>query len=868
MTAERWVEVRALLQRALELTVEQRAEFVKQQASDPELAAEVSGLLAFERESDGMFSVETWKMAVPGAAIDAMVGESTIGSYRLLKELGRGGMGAVYLAERADGVYQQQVAVKILQDSIFTPALAERFKQERQLLARLQHPGIARLLDGGVTSSGRPYLVMEYVAGKPIDVFCEAKGLDVRARLQLFLRMAQAVQAAHQQLVLHLDLKPANILVTAEGEPRLLDFGIARLLSEAGDGASQTEATLRLLTPRYASPEQASGAPLGVASDVFSLATLLYKLLTGRLPYPIEDKSPLDAAQMLRDVPPMLPSAAAPPKWCEALRGDLDMILLQGLRKEPVRRYPTVAALAEDVERHLQSEPVHAHADTIRYRAGKFLRRNRVAAIVSALAALVVVVSGIAVVRSAVVARRERATAERRLKDMRALAHSYVFDLDPKLEAISGTVDVRHFVLENAQKYLEAMSHEVKGDEDLMRETAQGYSRIGQVLDTPNMPSLHDPKAAEAAMEKGIMLEKFLVAKHPGDLKELSTLFQQMRHFALVSGEYGDLDRSRQLLMETWEVGQPLLKAGPSQLRFQDMGSVAKSIAGLYAGNGDQWGFGDPLGAKVWLQRSQEIIDAVVKYDPKRAQKFQMMQSFELQAYYQANLLSGIGQPEKAGPLFEEALRLTTVGEPSVYQVQSRKAYREIYADYLTSMHQATAAAAFVPDLLSDFKEAGNDRLLNSDAATGMMVAGRIQMETGRQQEGKRLFARGMHQMEEIYKHDPDDANISAVLAWNNFQGGDVSVFSPAERREMYLRAEEIANVFERQHPSALSAALLVGQCEMSLAELARSTSSRVEAKSRDEAARAEFQKVLAAHPNQPKAKLLLAKVEALTTTD
>ena len=868
MTAERWVKVRALLHCALEVPVEQRSRLIEQQASDPELIAEVRRLLAFEQEGDSIFSVESWKLAVPGMGTEANVAGSTLGSYRLIEELGRGGMGAVYLAERADGVYQQQVAVKILQEGIFTPALAERFAQERQLLARLQHPGIARLLDGGVTVSGRPYLVLEYVTGKPIDMFCEAHNLDVKARLQLFLRVAKAVQAAHQQLVLHLDLKPANILVTADGDPRLLDFGIARLLPEAGSGATQTEATMRLLTPRYASPEQAVGAPLGVASDVFSLATLLYKLLTGRLPYPIEDASPLDVAQMLRDLPPMLPSAAAPPKWCEALRGDLDMILLQALRKEPERRYPTVAALAEDVERHLQSEPVHAHADTIRYRTGKFLRRNRVAAIVSALAALVVVVSGVAVVRSAVVAQRERATAERRLKDMRALAHSYVFDLDPKLEAIAGTVDVRHFVLENAQKYLEAMSHEVTGDEDLQRETAQGYSRIGQVLDTPNMPSLHDPKAAEAAMKKGIMLEKSLVAKHPGDLKELSTLFQQMRHYALVSGEYGDLDRSRQLLTETWEVGQPLLKAGPGQLRFQDMGSVARSIAGLYAANGDQWSFGDPQGAKPWLQRSKEIMDATVKYDPRRAQRFQMMQAYELQAYYEANLLSGIGHPEQAGPLLAKALRLTTVGEPSVYQVQSRKAYREIYADYLASMHQATVAAPFVPDLLSDFKEAGNDRLLNSDAATGMMVAGRIQMETGQQQEGKRLFARGMQQMEEIYKQDAEDANASAVLAWNNLQGGDLKAFSPAERRGMYLRAEEIARVFERQHPSALTAALLIGQCEMSLAELARSASSKVEAKSRDEAAQAEFQKVLATYPDQPKAKLLLAKAEAFAAID
>ena len=292
MNPERWAEIRSLVERSVVLPPEKRSAFLNSETSDASLIAEVEEHLAYDRQASAMFSVESWQQRAQTTAAEANLDGTILGNYRLLKELGRGGMGAVYIAERADGVYQQKVALKVLQENIFTPSLADRFRQERQILARLQHPGIARLLDGGVMPDGRPYLVLEYVDGEPIDRYCDAQHVDTGGRLRLFLKVAEVVQTAHQQLVLHLDLKPANILVTPEGEPRLLDFGIARILSESEGGTQQAEATLRLLTPRYASPEQAMGTPLGVASDVFSLATLLYRLLTGVLPYPIEDANP------------------------------------------------------------------------------------------------------------------------------------------------------------------------------------------------------------------------------------------------------------------------------------------------------------------------------------------------------------------------------------------------------------------------------------------------------------------------------------------------------------------------------------------------------------------------------------------------
>ncbi|HEY4355007.1 MAG TPA: protein kinase [Acidobacteriaceae bacterium] len=410
--SSRWASLRDLLGDVLALPVEQRLDALRTKITDPELLAEAEQLLGFEKQAGAMFSVTGWRKDAEAAVQTQLAGGmaegSQIGPYRILRELGRGGMGAVYLAERGDGAYEQRVAVKLLQESISSPEMQKRFRAERQILAGLVHPGIARLLDGGVTPAGTPYLVLEYIEGMPIDRYCDEHEFGVKERLELFLKVADVVQVAHQQLVLHLDLKPANILIASDGEPRLLDFGIARFIGE--DGVAQP--SLLLMTPRYASPEQAAGQPLGVASDVFSLATLLYRLLTGALPNAIENLPPLEAARIIREVEPQTPSRrAASPAVAAELRGDLDLILLKALRKEPARRYATVSAFADDLRRYLSARPVLAHKGSFQYRAGKFVRRNWIMASAAAVVFTVIGLSVASVVRSSVIARRERASA-------------------------------------------------------------------------------------------------------------------------------------------------------------------------------------------------------------------------------------------------------------------------------------------------------------------------------------------------------------------------------------------------------------------------------------------------------------------------
>ena len=328
---------------------------------------------------------------LPNVQLDAdaasAAGGRVVGPYRLVREIGRGGMGSVWLAERVDGLIERPVALKLPHIVSSSSELAERMARERAILAALNHPHIARLYDAGLTDEGQPYLALEYVEGRPLDAHC--KLLDLRSRLRLFLQVANAVAYAHGKLIIHRDLKPANILVTADGYVRLLDFGIAKLLNETARDNAQTEFGTRALTPDYASPEQIRGEPLTVAADVYALGVLLYQLLTDRLPYPRSSRPELE--QAILNVEPQRPSEVG--SAAGVLRGDLDTITLKALKKLPEERYATVNALADDVARYLDGRPVLARPDSTRYRLAKFFGRHKLG-VASAAAALIAILAG------------------------------------------------------------------------------------------------------------------------------------------------------------------------------------------------------------------------------------------------------------------------------------------------------------------------------------------------------------------------------------------------------------------------------------------------------------------------------------------
>jgi serine/threonine-protein kinase len=381
MTPDRWQEIQGLFQQAADLDSAAQAAFLNEACpTDLALRAEVEALLRAERRSGaGAFIADAIGRAARELADDSAasrVGER-VGPYRLVREIGHGGMGTVYLAERADEHYQASVAIKFVRSGAASAELERRFRAERQILAALTHPNIAWLLDGGTAPDGTPYLVMEYVEGEPIDAWCDRRGLGLEGRLALFLRVCGGVQHAHQTLVVHRDLKPSNILVTADGTPKLVEFGIAKLLAE---GDAEATGTLRLLTPAYGSPEQARGGHITVATDVYSLGVVLFKLLTGRTPLDLTGATPGEIERRICEEAPAAPSAAvtgAHAAWRRGLRGDVDTIVLKALRKEPDRRYASVEQLAQDLRRHMDGRPVRARPDTAGYRIGKFVRRHR-----------------------------------------------------------------------------------------------------------------------------------------------------------------------------------------------------------------------------------------------------------------------------------------------------------------------------------------------------------------------------------------------------------------------------------------------------------------------------------------------------------
>lgn len=392
MTPQRWKQIEALFEHTLELPPDRRPAFLQKHCDgDDELRREVQSMLDSHARAGSFIDQPSLFVATEeiGELDSAVASGQLIGAYRVVRELGRGGMGAVYLAERADEQYQKCVAIKLIKRGMDTDSVLRHFRNERQILASFDHPNVARLLDGGATEDGLPYLIMEYVEGLPIDNYCETHDLLLNERLQLFREVCAAVTYAHRHAVIHRDIKPSNILVTSDGAPKLLDFGIAKIL-QPGDAleASATMTGLRLLTPEYASPEQVQGKPVTTATDVYSLGIVLYQLLAGRTPYRLKTGTPEEISRAITEQEPARPSTAVArsnessisqipnPKL---LRGDLDNITLKALRKEPERRYPSVEQFSEDIRRHIEARPIRARKDTIHYRAAKFVQRNRVA---------------------------------------------------------------------------------------------------------------------------------------------------------------------------------------------------------------------------------------------------------------------------------------------------------------------------------------------------------------------------------------------------------------------------------------------------------------------------------------------------------
>ncbi|HEU4778266.1 MAG TPA: serine/threonine-protein kinase [Steroidobacteraceae bacterium] len=484
MSAAHWGEVKALFSAAMELPREDRDAYLALEAGgNPALLAEVQSLLD-SHEQPGKFldtvthEFRSQALAASGPA-RGRIGER-IGAYRIVGVLGTGGMGDVFKAVRDDDQYRAEVAIKLMRADVRSSLTEQRFKTERQILAGLDHRNVARLLDGGTTDGGMPYVVMELVSGQPIDADCDARKLGVRDRVQLFLQVCAAVSYAHQHLVVHRDLKPNNILVTADGSVKLLDFGIAKLLEAEADTAlavaDATATTLRAMTLEYASPEQVSGSPVTTVSDVYSLGVVLYQLLTGKSPYGVRTNDAARMAEILSDSMPTRPSQVD-----RKVDADLDNILLMALRKEPQRRYASVEQLANDLRNYLTGMPVFARGNSWRYRTAKFVRRRRVELAAGVFVGFALLGALMFSMREARIAERERLVAQQHFASVRKLANTMLFQLHDEMARVTGSVKTRELLVKTSLEYLDELYQASNSDRALQEELANAYIRVASI---------------------------------------------------------------------------------------------------------------------------------------------------------------------------------------------------------------------------------------------------------------------------------------------------------------------------------------------------------------------------------------------------
>jgi tetratricopeptide (TPR) repeat protein/predicted Ser/Thr protein kinase len=488
-------EVEKLFHELADLSAEERDRYFTEHSVEGDTRREVEQLLAFDADATALLERDV-EIAVKRALPQLEAHDYRCGPFRLVKAIGRGGMGAVFLADRVDGEVTQQAAIKFLGFTHDVRSFRERFLQERQIMATLNHQGIARLLDAGHTADGQPYLAMEYVDGVPIDVFAE--GLDVRAKLALFLRVCDAVSYAHRNLVVHRDLKPSNILVTRSGEPKLMDFGIAKIL----DAAHQTTQTVeRMLTPEYASPEQIRGGAQNTATDVYSVGAILYKLLTGSSPHArwADTREGLMAA--ISNVEPELPSRV------RNVPRDLDFVVSKALRKEPEERYQSAEALAEDVWAFLESRPVRARSGDAWYRVRKFARRYWIP-----VTAAAIVIGSLAT--GLLLANHERKVAEQRFAQVRQLAGKFIA-LDDAIRGLPGSTKIRMRIVSDSLQYLTSLGGDVRGDTDLALETAFAYVRVAHAQGDPTSPNLGQFAEAQVSLDHAARLVDSVLARDP-----------------------------------------------------------------------------------------------------------------------------------------------------------------------------------------------------------------------------------------------------------------------------------------------------------------------------------------------------------------
>jgi len=785
-TPRTWDRINALFHEALDLDPDAREALLARTAEkDPDLAIEVRSLVA-SHEQAGDFLETPAGMPL----LKSMAPGDRLGPYRIIEEIGRGGMGVVYRAVRDDEHFRKEVAIKVIDPMMRSGEILRRFRAERQILAMLDHPHIARLIDGGTAPDGSPFLVMEHVSGKPLLQYCNDQRLGVDDRLQLFLTVCDAVQFAHQRLVVHRDLKSDNVLVMEDGSPRLLDFGIAKLMSPEAGGAPATitAPAARMLTPDYASPEQIRGEPVTVASDVYSLGVVLYELMTGTRPLHFETRTPEEILRVVTQEEPTVPSTAVarvrsvetasllgstPPRLRRRLAGDLDYIILKALEKDPGRRYASVDQLGRDIHRYLESLPVLGRGRTTAYLLSRLVRRHRVAFATGGLVALALVAGLIGTAWQAHIAGIERDRAKRRFDDVRSLAHAVVFDLHDAIENLPGSTKARELLVMHALRYLDNLSKEASGDPGLQHEMGVAYGKIGDVQGRPEFSNLGRTSDARRSYERSLALLRAAAASAPDSTYISRDLSLTMQRLGDLLWRLGERDEALKLHLEAKSrILAERAKHPEESLLLGDLGVAADRLSDM------RLAAGDTLGALREAVDGAGSAEQLARQDPDDpARRRNAMVSYAKRA----SLLAVSG--DRAGAARDYRLSEDLALECVRALPDHTDAKRDLSVVY--SMRATFLAdggeidsALVLYDRAMKISEAlaasdPSDVLQQADVANGYFELGDILMKGGRNREAEERFGEAFRRYHGLAAKDSGNVDLKARMAKSSRKAGE-----------------------------------------------------------------------------------------------
>ncbi len=813
MDEKRQQMLRDILEDALEIPLDERGTIVDISGSGADLLVTVvDERLQFDRKDEN---------ALESAAAVADVKPSNIGrvigNYRILSELGVGGMGAVYLAERSDGEFRHQVALKLIKRGMDSDEILRSFVKERQILATLDHPNIAHLIDGGTTDDHLPYFVMELVAGIPIVDYAAKNCFDLVRRLELFGDVCAAVSFAHRNLVIHRDLKPSNILVSENGVVKLLDFGIATFLDSSDQYKTQTGNFA--FTPDYASPEQYRGDKLTTATDVYTLGVILYELLTGERPHKTRENSLIEMMRAVCETEPSRPSTvvnrrsetrskpetpvqskqrsvevstgiADSPKL---LRGDLDNIILKALRKEPERRYASVEQFSEDISRHLKGLPVTASSDTWGYRASKFIRRNNISVAAAALI-LVTLIGGL------FATLYQRNKAQRRFTDVRQLANSFLFEFHDAIENLPGATPARELVVRRALEYLDKLSQESEGDDALSRELATAYEKIGKIQGNSYFSNLGDTAGATKSYETSLDIRKTLIKRDPNNRELQNELANGYQGVADMQYTDNDLERALENYRYAINIRESLYKSDPENLNYLN------GLAENYARLGDITGMegyanlGDIPTSLESYRRAVDLGETLIVADPGNSSRrsslatwttnLAMLQSTT--GEYDASIATG----EKAIAAFEKII--ATEPNDSQTKLNMLAAYNVIRYP-LSDQMRFDEAIAYQQQAIKRLQEMSlsdpKNKFIERSLGVSYNGLGRVQAEANAGGNAVENHKKAMEISENLLKTDPKSGeNYRDVMMTHEFLGTalantgncDGAIDNFRKAREMY----------------------------------------------------------------------------------